>query len=437
MKKVIPRQMRNIPILGRLSLADYVRIILAFSFLLLEPILRILFAILPLCWVSDTLRKQLERLIGPPQENEGNLGLTLKEQQTFLQFRSTEDFVNHWGFPFQTHFLTTKDGYILSLHRIPFSRSELAQKRANAHFKSYPTLEPTSRPVVLFWHGFLMCSEVWVSAPNFNENLAYTLADAGYDVWLGNTRGNKYSCKHRTMKPTEESFWDFSLDHLATYDLSDSVNYIMKTTGVPTLSYIGFSQGSAQGFAGLSMDAELGKKINLFIALAPATKPRGLESKGIHSLVNASPELIFLLFGRKSLLSSCLFWQNMFSPATFSWVIDVCMWGLFDWNSEFMHHKQIIYRHLYSYTSVKCVVHWFQIMKSGTFQMFDDSPSVLPGNQQSGYHVPRFPTNQIQTPIALFYGGKDTLPDMKYILKNIRKPVFCLQVQGIERLIRI
>jgi lysosomal acid lipase/cholesteryl ester hydrolase len=121
----------------------------------------------------------------------------------------------------------------------------------------------------------------------------------------------------------------------------------------------------------------------------------------------------------------------MFAPRTFSWLIDVCMWGLFDWNSDFMQHKQILYRHLYSYTSVKCVVHWFQIMKSGVFQMFDDSPSVLPGNQQSGYQVPRFPTKQIQTPIALFYGGKDTLPDLKYILKNIRNPVCCLKIDGI------
>jgi lysosomal acid lipase/cholesteryl ester hydrolase len=62
--------------------------------------------------------------------------------------------------------------------------------------------------------------------------------------------------------------------------------------------------------------------------------------------------------------------------------------------------------------------------------MFDDSPSVLPGIQQTGYQVPKFPTMQIKTPIALFYGGKDTLPDMPYILKNIKRPVCVLQIQG-------
>ncbi len=84
-----------------------------------------------------------------------------------------------------------------------------------------------SRPVVLLWHGFLMCSEVWVSTPDFNESLALTLAEAGYDVWLGNTRGNKYSCKHRKHKPSEENFWDFSMDQLALFDLPDSIDVLI------------------------------------------------------------------------------------------------------------------------------------------------------------------------------------------------------------------
>jgi hypothetical protein len=45
------------------------------------------------------------------------------------------------------------------------------------------------------------------------------------------------------LKPTEEAFWDFSIDHLALHDLPDAVSYILKVTGAPSLSYIGFSQG--------------------------------------------------------------------------------------------------------------------------------------------------------------------------------------------------
>ena len=103
----------------------------------------------------------------------------------------------------------------------------------------------------------------------------------------------------------------------------------------------------------------MNKKVNIFIALAPATKPRGLENSTIHSLVNASPEVIFLLFGHKALLSSTIFWQSILTPRTFSWLIDISIWGLFGWNSKFMNSKPIVYRHLYSYTSVKCVVKGF------------------------------------------------------------------------------
>ena len=53
-------------------------------------------------------------------------------------------------------------------------------------------------------------------------------------------------------------------------------NMQLKVTSSPSLSYIGFSQGTAQGFSALSMSRKLNKQVNLFIALAPATKPKGI-----------------------------------------------------------------------------------------------------------------------------------------------------------------
>ena len=73
-------------------------------------------------------------------------------------------------------------------------------------------------------------------------------------------------------------------------------------------------------------------------------------------------------------------------------------------------------------------------MRNSSFQMYDDLPSLVPGTQSPGYRVPVFPTKQIQTPIALFYGGKDTLPDITYILRNIQKPLMCLNVLEYEHL---
>ncbi|KAJ3157099.1 cholesterol esterase [Geranomyces variabilis] len=438
----------HVPILGRLRLADYVRLCIAVIVLIAEPILRFIFtfpgaALLvdfarKLIVKKDTLKEGGEHRLdadGRPLPEDG----IAKAEKILEGLACTEDFVRFWGFPFQHHYVTSKDGYILALHRIPSSRADHEAKKREkaaarrAGTRHSPRQQPSNRPVVLLWHGFLMCSEVWVCTPDPKLSLAYTLADAGYDVWLGNTRGNKYSCKHRSLKPTEEAFWDFSMDHLALYDLPDAVDYILKGTGVPSLSYVGFSQGTAQGFSSLSINPRLNKRINLFVALAPAAKPMGLENKTLSTILNLSPEVIFLLFGRKSLLAMALFWQSILSPLSFAWLIDISCYFLFKWSAEMIDHKNVVYQHLYSYTSVKCVVHWFQIIRNGRFQMYDESPTVLP-NSSSGHVVPKFPTEHIQTPIALFYGGKDTLADMSWLLAETATPVYCLKVDEYEHI---
>lgn len=38
---------------------------------------------------------------------------------------------------------------------------------------------------------------------------AYLLADRGFDVWLGNSRGNTYSRSHKYISTHSEQFWNF------------------------------------------------------------------------------------------------------------------------------------------------------------------------------------------------------------------------------------
>lgn len=93
-------------------------------------------------------------------------------------------------------------------------------------------------------------------------------------------------------------------------------------------------------------------------------------------------------------------------------MIDISCGILFGWTAHNIPFQQRIvsYAHLYSYTSVKALVHWFQIIRAQTFQMFDDEVSGNTfGNPSAFYKVAKFPTKNIRSPIILVYGTIDSL----------------------------
>lgn len=255
---------------------------------------------------------------------------------------------------------------------------------------------------------------------------------------LGNNRGNKYSKKSTRSSPTSNAFWDFSMDQFAFHDIPDSIAYILKTTSQPSLSYIGFSQGTAQAFAALSIHPTLNDKLDVFIALAPAMSPAGLHNVIVDALIKASPDVLFLAFGRRSILSSTTMWQAILYPPIFVRLIDMSLNFLFNWTSKniSVHQKLAAYPHLYSFTSTKSVVHWFQIIRNKCFQMYDDdtqAPFSLVASERY-YKVAKFPTRNIKTPIVLVYGGSDSLVDINVMLRELPKHTVATEIPHFEHL---
>lgn len=116
--------------------------------------------------------------------------------------RPIKEIIEAEGYKFEAHSVTTDDGYILEIHRLFQDSSE-------------------GKPVIFLQHGILASSETFVlNGPNSS---AYRFAKAGYDVWMGNNRGNIYSKKHVTLDPNDKNdqrkYFDFSFFELAEHDL--------------------------------------------------------------------------------------------------------------------------------------------------------------------------------------------------------------------------
>ncbi|KAM3083844.1 cholesterol esterase [Clarireedia jacksonii] len=233
-------------------------------------------------------------------------------------------------------------------------------------------------------------------------------------------------------------FWDFSMDEFAFHDIPDTIQYILETTSAPSLSYIGFSQGTAQAFATLAVHPKLNDQINVFIALAPAMSPAGLSNGIVDALVKASPQVLFLLFGRRSILSSATMWQSILYPPIFVRLIDMGLSFLFGWHAKNISTSQKLaaYPHLYSFTSTKSVVHWFQIIRTKSFQMYDDDvqPVISLGSVSKYTKVAKFPTRNIKTPIVLVYGGSDSLVDIDIMMKELPAHTMATEVPHYEHL---
>lgn len=134
----------------------------------------------------------------------------------------------------EEHFVTTPDGYILGLHRIPadphsprshFNPSSSSsggdgdgthdsEDAESVDGADQPSTVHALRPVLIV-HGFMHSSEAFIRL-NASDSLPLVLNEAGYDVWLG-------SILYR-----HSSFFLF------IFRISFDINYITAVTSIPT-----------------------------------------------------------------------------------------------------------------------------------------------------------------------------------------------------------
>ncbi|RLU16237.1 hypothetical protein DMN91_011997 [Ooceraea biroi] len=322
---------------------------------------------------------------------------------------ATPELVRKYGYPLEIHDIFTEDGYALQLHRIPHGRDDKQEIKSKI------------RTPILLVHGLAGSSADWVlMGPG--KSLAYILADAGYDVWLGNNRGNIYSRNHTSLSPEDRAYWDFSYHELGIYDLPAKIDYISQTTGRERIFYIGHSEGTTQFWVMASEKPEYNSRIILMIGLAPAA-----FSGHIRGPVTKLAKLTYLgvwigeTFGYPEFRSrsawgkfvSNLFCQSMASTQFICSNILFLVAGFSraELNTEYL---TVIIGHVPAGASWKQFVHYGQgYINTGTFRQYDYG-SVDKNLQMYNSTVPpAYQLEKITAPIALFSSDNDWLATTK------------------------
>uniref|UniRef100_UPI00398F6625 gastric triacylglycerol lipase n=1 Tax=Pristiophorus japonicus TaxID=55135 RepID=UPI00398F6625 len=335
--------------------------------------------------------------------------------------------ISYHGYPSEEYDVVTADGYILSINRIPHG------------FNNSTT--QGSRPVVFLQHGLLAAGSNWVTNLE-NNSLGFILADAGYDVWIGNSRGNTWSRKHKTIPIYKDAFWAFSFDEMATKDLPAVIDFILQKTKHQQLYYVGHSQGTTIGFIAFSTMPELAKKIKVFFGLAPVATVKYSESPLVK--LGELPEfLIKDTFGKRDFLPQSKELKWLATHVCNHVLIDELCGNVFFIISGFneknlnMSRIPVYSTHCPAGTSVQNIIHWSQAVKGGQFKAFDwgtHSKNMAHYNQSK---PPLYNIKRMTVPTAVWTGGNDWLADptdVTMLLNQVPNLIYYKEIPDWEHL---
>uniref|UniRef100_H2XR44 Lipase n=1 Tax=Ciona intestinalis TaxID=7719 RepID=H2XR44_CIOIN len=331
-------------------------------------------------------------------------------------FMNATQLIESKGFPCETHHPITEDGYVLGMQRMP---------------QPSKTREP-----VFLLHGLLSSSDCFLTNL-VNESLAYILYNAGYDVWLGNVRGNRYSRKHVTMSPDDLEFWDWSFDQMGQYDVPAMINHILNVTGHPRVHYIGHSQGTTSLFTGVMRNGRsLADKVKSFIALAPAALVPNMQSP-LHYLMYLANDidLVYNLFGQGDFLPHDGLLETV-SKLLCPYEQKICqnlffLIGGTDFTNTNVSRIPVYSAHDPSGTSTQNMLHWAQMFgnKEDTMKYYDYG-YIKNFKRYGQVHPPRYNFSDFTVPTYAFCGYSDTLvvlqdcKKLMTLLPNVREATF-------------
>ncbi|PSS33754.1 Triacylglycerol lipase [Actinidia chinensis var. chinensis] len=304
------------------------------------------------------------------------------------------------GYQCQEFDVTTDDGYILSVQRIP-------QSRAGAG--------GNNKQPVLLQHGVLVDGMTWIlNSPD--QSLAFILADNGFDVWISNIRGTRFSRRHVTLNPSDSEFWNWTWDDLVTHDLSSVIDFVFKQTG-KKMDYVGHSMGTLIALASFSEGRQIDK-----VKSAALLSPIAYLSHMTTALGDVAAKAFLMEITK-------LIGFAEFNPSTVpvvNFLKALCAQSgvdCYDLLASFTGKNcclnvstiELFMKHEPQSTSTKNMVHLAQIVRDGILSKYDYgnpiSNIVHYGQARPPiYNLSNIPRN---FPLFMSYGGRDALSDVR------------------------
>ena len=128
----------------------------------------------------------------------------MEEPQGEGPYPAFEFVMSKHGYTWEPMEVTTEDGYILTLFHVT----------GNADGEFTPT-----QPPVLIMHGGGDDGSSWIGNEYYvGKPMHLQLADAGYDVFIGNQRGTRYSLGHKTLTYDDPVYWAWSFSEFGKYE---------------------------------------------------------------------------------------------------------------------------------------------------------------------------------------------------------------------------
>lgn len=212
----------------------------------------------------------------------------------------------------------TEDGFILTLWHV-YNPKEYNPASEEERRASFPEIFPDKedgfhrhvqkqycdgkrRYPVLLIHGLLQSAGAYCT--NDDDSLAFLLCKSGYDVWLGNNRCG-FHPEHSLLRYHDPRMWAWNIRQMGVMDLPALISRVLEETGFEKLGLVCHSQGTTETFVALAKEQrpELGEKISVFCALAPAVYAGPLIGKMYFKFMRIiSPAMFRVVFGIHSFI---------------------------------------------------------------------------------------------------------------------------------------